>query len=254
MAMGLAGLSATVAGMNTQQTTNASQAAAPNGIMSDLAAVATPMLTKESMETFLMRVSLEAQDLQKEVLYNFAQSIDNNNKELKQLSTANADLSALLALFPKDGDDKKLSDLSLRMPKNGNDYDKRVMKDAVAKVFADPNGPLPTVKSEHTDSNAEAKATTAMNKYLALVQSGLRSGVIKSSDQSKYQDLNVTKAELTSLQQALKTQTDDRSNISSKLQLAVNQYNSNVSNINQFIASLQQMFAQNLRNVVGKMG
>ena len=46
MAMGLAGLSATVAGMNTQQTTNASQAAAPNGIMSDLEALATPRLTK----------------------------------------------------------------------------------------------------------------------------------------------------------------------------------------------------------------
>jgi uncharacterized protein YceH (UPF0502 family) len=93
-----------------------------------------------------------------------------------------------------------------------------------------------------------------MNKYVALVQSGVRSGVIKPEDQTKYQDMLATKADLTALQQAIRTQTDDRSNISSKLQLSVNQYNNNVSNITQFIANLQSIFKQNLSGVVSKMG
>jgi hypothetical protein len=128
------------------------------------------------------------------------------------------------------------------------------VRKAVSDIFANPNAPLTELKSTNTNSDKEKQATAAMNKYVALVQSGVRSGVIKPEDQTKYQDMLATKADLTALQQAIRTQTDDRSNISSKLQLSVNQYNNNVSNITQFIANLQSMFKQNLSGVVSKMG
>ncbi len=247
-----AGTSATT---TTQTTTNQTGSAIAVDNSAQFKELFAPVLKKEELESFLLRVTSEAADIQKQVLYNFAQAIENNNKELKQLNQANADLSALLALFPKDGDTKTLKDLSLRLARDGKGtFDEGVMKDAVDKIFADPYGPLPEVKSTNTDSNAEKRATTAMNKYLALVQSGVRSGVIKPEDQTRYRDMSVTKADLTALQQAIKTQTDDRSNISSKLQLSVNQYNNNVSNITQFIANLQSIFNQNLKNVVGRMG
>ncbi len=216
--------------------------------------VFAPKLTKMSLEALLLAVTSKAVDLQKETLYNYALAIDNNNKELSQLNKANSDLSALLALFPKDGDDKTLGFLGLRRPKGSEPNDDDLVKKAVSDIFANPNAPLPELISTNTDANAKKQANTAMNKYLTLVQSGIKSGVIKPEDQTKYQDMLATKADLTALQQAIRTQTDDRSNISSKLQLSVNQYNNNVSNITQFIANLQSIFKQNLSGVVSKMG
>ena len=130
---------------------------------------------------------------------------------------------------------------------NMNDNEQKILKKAVSDVFANPNAALPELKG---DSDG---ATDKMNKYLAMVQSGLRSGVIKASDQTKYEGLSPTKAELTALGQAIKAQTDSLSNISSKLQLAVNQYQSNKTNIEQFVAQLQSAFSNAIRNTISKM-
>ena len=196
----------------------------------------------ESLEAFILRVASEAGDIQKNLLFGIAKQVDENNQNLKQLGTANSDLSALLALFPKDGDDKTIVSIN-----NMNDNEQKILKKAVSDVFANPNAALPELKG---DSDG---ATDKMNKYLAMVQSGLRSGVIKPSDQDKYKGLSPTKAELTALGQAIKAQTDSLSNISSKLQLAVNQYQSNKNNIEQFVAQLQSAFSNAIRNTISKM-
>jgi hypothetical protein len=248
------GLNSTMGGVNLQSSTNTAQSVSQSEQDAKIIDVFAPKLTKMSLEALLLAVTSQAVDLQKQTLYNYALAIDNNNKELSQLNKANSDLSALLALFPKDGDDKTLGFLGLRRPKGSEPNDDDLVKKAVSDIFANPNAPLTELKSTNTNSDKEKQATTAMNKYLALVQSGIKSGVIKPEDQTKYQDMLTTKADLTALQQAIRTQTDDRSNISSKLQLSVNQYNNNVSNITQFIANLQSIFKQNLSGVVSKMG
>ena len=248
------GLNNTMGGVNLQSSTNTALSVSQSEQDAKIIDFFAPKLTKMSLEALLMAVTSQAVDLQKETLYNYALAIDNNNKELSQLNKANSDLSALLALFPKDGDDKKLGDLGLRRPNGSQPNDDDLVRKAVSDIFANPNAPLTELKSTNTNSDKEKQATPAMNKYVALVQSGVRSGVIKPEDQTKYQDMLATKADLTALQQAIRTQTDDRSNISSKLQLSVNQYNNNVSNITQFIANLQSIFKQNLSGVVSKMG
>ncbi len=248
------GLNGTMGGVNLQSSTNTALSVSQSGQDAKIIDVFAPKLTKMSLEALLLAVTSQAVDLQKETLYNYALAIDNNNKELSQLNKANSDLSALLALFPKDGDDKQLGDLGLRRPNGSQPNDDDLVRKAVSDIFANPNAPLTELKSTNTNSAKEKEATAAMNKYVALVQSGVRSGVIKPEDQTKYQDMLAKKADLTALQQAIRTQTDDRSNISSKLQLSVNQYNNNVSNITQFIANLQSMFKQNLSGVVSKMG
>lgn len=174
-------------------------------------------VVKESFESLLIRVISQYAQLRKERTIYLANQIDQNNQDLKQLGKANTDLAALLLLFPKDGDDKTIID-----PRDGNKLrepqDDMTLKDAVEKMFANPDARLPELKSQHDNQDMNNKATNAMNKYLALVQSGLRSGVIKPEDKSKYQSLTVTKQELTNLGQAIKAQTDSLSSISTRTQ------------------------------------
>jgi hypothetical protein len=202
--------------------------------------------TTANIRTILVEVLSTATDLGNQKLLALAQEVDNNNQQLKRLGEAAANLQKTQTAFgPDDKGNVPVRDganISLSGKGSTPSGDIKAISEEVTKLFADPNYTPKTL----TATGGGAKETEFMNNYLATVKAGLQSGAISKSEQSKYVEMNVTKDQLTALgTTGIKAKQDELSNMNSKLQTQVQQYNNTI----QTLTNLLSQFLANFKSI-----
>ncbi len=210
--------------------------------------------TTANIRTILVEVLSTASDLGNQKLLALAQEVDNNNQILKSLGDAAANLQKVQTVFGKDdagnlpvrdGTNMKLSGKGQPMKD-----DIKAVYDEVNKLFADPTYTPQTLKS----TTGGTKETEFMNNYLATVKAGLQSGAISKSEQSKYAEMNVTKDQLSALgTTGIKAKQDELSNMNTKLQTQVQQYNNTIQTLTNLLSQFLANFKSIDTTIIGNM-
>ena len=212
-----------------------------------------------NIRTILVEVLSTASDLSNQKLLALAQELDNNNQQLKSLGQATANLQKAQVVFGTDdkGNLPVRDGANLGLSGKGTTMsgDVLAINTEVKKLFEDPTYTPKTLTSTNdTDpSKPRTKETEFMNNYLAMVKEGLQSGAIKKSEMGNYAEMGVTKDQLSALGTSIKARQDELSNVNSKLQTNVQQYNNTVQTLTNLLSQFLANFKSLDTTLIGNM-
>ncbi len=215
--------------------------------------------TTANIRTILVEVLSTASDLSNQKLLALAQELDNNNQQLKSLGQTTANLQKAQVVFGSDdkGNLPVRDGANLGLSGKGTTMsgDILAINTEVKKLFEDPTyTPKTLTATNDTDpSKARTKETEFMNNYLAMVKEGLQSGAIKKSEIVNYAEMGVTKDQLSALGTTIKARQDELSNVNSKLQTNVQQYNNTVQTLTNLLSQFLANFKSLDTTLIGNM-